>query len=216
MQTIERDLKRRIVDVFKYMDEKGLNYGRSGNISVKVGDDRLLITPSGVIKSALSPEDILLVSMNGEVIEGRHKPSVEMPLHLAIYKSYSHVGAIIHAHPVYTSILAVIREPLPPIIEEMMLYTGGEVRVADYAPFGTEELAENAVKALKDRSAVILANHGVVTCGRNLDEALEVLVVVERTSQIYVLAKLTGKVYSLPEEIVDYYKSLFAKKIIGQ
>jgi len=207
------DLRRKIVDVMRFMDEKGLNYGRSGNVSVRVSEREVLITPSGVLKSAMSPEDMLLVTLDGEVIEGKHRPTVEMPLHLAVYRGYEHVKAVIHAHPVYTSILAVVREPLPPIIEEMVIYTGGEVRVADYAPFGTEELAENAVKALKDRSAVILANHGIVTIGKDLDEALEVLSVVERMAQIYIYSKLLSKVHTLPEEVINYLKLLYLRRV---
>jgi L-fuculose-phosphate aldolase len=125
------DLKRKIVDVMRFMDDRGLNYCRAGNVSVRVDKDEVLITPSGVVKSAMSPEDIVLVSVDGRVLEGRHKPTVEMPLHLAIYKSYKHVKAVIHAHPTYTSVLAVARAPLPPIIGEMILYTGGDVRAAE-------------------------------------------------------------------------------------
>jgi len=96
----------------------------------------------------------------------------------------------------------------------MVLYTGGEIRVAEYAPFGTIELARNAVEALRDRSAVILANHGVVACGRNLDEALEILELVERVAQIYILARATGlKYYTVPldslEKIREIYRSKF-------
>lgn len=207
------DLKRKIVEVMRYLDDKGLNHGRSGNISVRIGTDRLLITPSGVVKSEMTPEDILLVSLDGEVLEGFRNPSVEMPMHLAIYREYPYIGAIIHAHALYTSVLAVAREPLPPVIEETVLYTGGEVRVADYAPFGSRELAENVVKALKDRSAAILANHGVVACGRNLEEAVEVLTVVERTAQVYILARVLGKWTSLPEESISFYQTLFQKRV---
>jgi L-fuculose-phosphate aldolase len=209
-------LKRKIVDVMRFMDDRGLNYGRAGNVSVRVGEDEVLITPSGVVKSAMSLEDIVLVSMDGRVLEGRHKPTVEMPLHLAIYRSYKHVKAVIHAHPTYTSVLAVARAPLPPIIEEMILYTGGDVRVAEYAPFGTTELAENAVKALEGRSAAILANHGVVTVGRDLGEALDVLVVVERAAQIYILSWLLGRVNVIPKDVVDLYRSMYLKRISEQ
>jgi L-fuculose-phosphate aldolase len=207
------DLKKKIVEVMKYMEERGLNYGRSGNASIRVEENHVLITPSGVVKSEMSPDDILVVSIDGDIIEGERNPTVEMPLHLAIYRSYRHIGAVIHAHALYTSVLAVTREPLPPVTEEMIMYTGGEVRVADYAPFGSEELAENAVKALENRAAVILANHGVVACGRSIDEALEVLTVVERSAQIYVLAKLMGRVHSLPEEVVEFQKKLFLKRL---
>jgi L-fuculose-phosphate aldolase len=207
------DLKKKIIDVMRFMDEKGLNYGRAGNVSVRVDEDRVLITPSGVVKSAMLPEDILLVTMDGRVLEGGRKPTVEMPLHLTIYKSYKHVKAVIHAHSIYTSVLAVARLPLPPITEEMILYTGGEVRVAEFAPFGTIELAQSVVKALEGRSAAILANHGVVTVGRDLDEALETLLVVERSAQIYILSLLLGRAHTIPEDLVKHYQARFLEKI---
>lgn len=208
------ELKKKIVDAMRYMDEKGLNHGRSGNVSIRVDRERVLITPSGVVKSELKPEDIVLINMNGEVLEGIRKPTVEVNLHLEIYRAYDYFNAVVHAHPVYSSVLAVLREPLPPVIEEMVLYTGGEIRVAEYAPFGTIELARNAVEALRDRSAVILANHGVVACGRNLDEALEILELVERVAQIYILVRATGlKYYTVPldslEKIREIYRSKF-------
>ncbi|MEM0045868.1 MAG: class II aldolase/adducin family protein, partial [Desulfurococcaceae archaeon] len=106
-------------------------------------------------------------------------------------------NAVVHAHGVYSTTLSITRDPLPLLIEEMVMYLGGEVRVAEYAPSGTEELAEKVVKALNGRKAVILANHGVVACGKDLEEAVEVLGLVERLSQIYILARLLGKVHLL-------------------
>lgn len=206
------ELKTKIVKALKYMEKRGLNYGRSGNISVRVSDSEVLITPSGLVKSRLKPENILVVSLDGRVVEGSLKPTVEMPMHLAIYKEYNHIKAVIHAHGIYTSVLAVTRESIPPIIEEMVLYTGGEIRVADYAPFGSKELAENVVKALRDRSAAIIANHGVVACGKTLDQALETIELVERIAQIYVLAKIMGRVITLPREVVESLETIFLSK----
>lgn len=199
------DLKREIARVFKYIEKRGWNYGRAGNASVIVRDrGHVLVTPSGVLKSRLKPSDILVVDLDGNVIDGSGKPTIELPLHLAIYRSIEYVNAVIHAHGLYSTVLAVTREPLPPLVEEAVLVIGGEVRVADYAPAGTRELAENVVKALRGRKAVILANHGVVACGRNLEEAVEVLGLVERLSQVYVFSKLLGRVYTVPSYVVDH------------
>ncbi|MFN3268032.1 MAG: class II aldolase/adducin family protein, partial [Zestosphaera sp.] len=104
---------------------------------------------------------------------------------------------------------------LPPVVEEAVLYVGGEVRVAEYAPFGSRELAENVVKALEDRSAAILPNHGVVTCGKNLEEALEVLVLVERLAQSYILSKMLGKITKPPDEVIKYLSELFRKRVLS-
>jgi len=207
-------LKKEIVDVLKFMEDKGLNHGRSGNVSIRVKDTNyVLITPSGLLKARLTIEDVVVVDLSGEVIEGSRKPTVELPLHTTIYRSYDYFNAVIHAHPIYVTALAIAREPLPPVVEEAVLYVGGEVRVAEYAPFGSRELAENVVKALEGRTAAILPNHGVVTCGKNLEEALEVLVLVERLAQSYILSRVLSKTTKPPDEVINYLSTLFNKRI---
>jgi len=207
------DLKRKIVDILVYLESKGLNYGKSGNVSVRASSEHVVITPSMRVKAKLKPEDMVVVDFNGKVIEGVYKPSSELPLHLAVYRAYDYVNAIIHAHTIYTSILSVTRESLPPILEEMALYVGGDVKVADYAPFGSRELAENAVEALRNRKAAILANHGVVACGVDLDDALEVLELVERAAQIYVYSRLLGRVTTLPVDVVEHQRKVFLERL---
>ncbi len=207
------DLKEKIVEVLAYLDSRGLNYGRSGNVSVRASSEHVVITPSGRVKARLSPGDLVVVDFTGSVVEGVLKPSSELPLHLAIYSAYDYVNAVIHAHSIYTSVLSVAREPLPPILEEMVLYVGGDVRVADYAPFGTRELAENAVEALRGRKAAILANHGVVAVGVDLDDALEVLELVERAAQVYVFSRLLGRVTTIPPAVAERQRKLFLEKL---
>lgn len=204
--------RERVVWALRYMEEKGLNYAYSGNVSARAGGDTYLITPSGVRKAEIKPEDLLLVDREGRVLEGRGRPSVELPLHLAVYKARPDVNAVIHAHPIYATVLSVIRRDLEPIVEELALYVGGGVRVADYAPSGTEKLVENALRALGDRNAAILANHGVLACGSDIDEALNVLECVERAAQIYLMAKLVGEPTKIPKEVVDFEISLFKMK----
>lgn len=208
------ELKRSVVKVFKYMEKKGWNHGKAGNISVFVRERKhILVTPSGVSKAKLKPEDVLVLDVDGNVLEGRGKPTVELPFHLAIYKAYDYINVVVHAHGVYSTVLSVVREPLPPLIEEMIMYVGGEVRVAEYAPSGTGELAENVVKALEGRKAVILANHGVVACGKDFEEAVEILGLVERLSQVYILAKLLGKFHQLPQDVVEFHRKTFLNKL---
>ncbi|MEM2021402.1 MAG: class II aldolase/adducin family protein [Zestosphaera sp.] len=214
MCTLYEVLKEEIVNAMKYMEDRGLNYGRSGNVSIRVkGTEYVLITPSGLPKASLTPSDVLVVTINGDVVEGVHRPTVEMPLHTTIYRRYDYVNSVIHAHGIYTTALAVAREPLPPIVEEMVIYVGGDVRVAEYAPFGSEELAERVAEALRERMAALLANHGVVACGKSLQEALEVLTLVERVAQVYLLSKLAGKITTLPEESVELQRKLFIERL---
>jgi len=145
-------------------------------------------------------------------VEGKRNPSVETPMHLAIYKNRDDVKAVIHAHPIYSSVFAVTGIEIPPILEEMVLYTGGEVKVAKYAPPGTKELANNVVKALEDRKAVLLMNHGIITCGKDLDDALDVLICVERTAKVYLLSKMVGEPRLLPKEIIKVEKDIYRLK----
>ena len=207
-----RLLRERVAWALRYMEEKGLNYGYSGNVSAKAGPGAYLITPSGVRKAEVKPEDLLLVDGEGRVVEGAGKPSVELPLHLAIYRARPDVNVVVHAHPIYATVLSVLRLDLEPVVEELALYVGGGVRVADYASSGTEKLAENVLKALGDRNAAILANHGVLACGGDVDEALNVLECVERAAQIYLLARLAGKPTKLPKEVVEHEVTLFRRK----
>lgn len=206
--------KVEIVKALQYMEDKGWNFGRAGNVSVFLRDkEHVLVTPTGIPKAKLKPEDILVVDVNGSLVEGYGRPTIELPMHLAIYKAYDHVNAIIHAHGLYSTVLAVTREPLPPLIEEAVIVLGGEVRVADFAPAGTLELAENVVKALQGRKATLIANHGVITCGQNLEDALEVLGLVERLAYVYIHSKLLGRVHHLPSEVVEKWKSMFVEKL---
>ncbi|MHA1835048.1 MAG: class II aldolase/adducin family protein [Candidatus Baldrarchaeia archaeon] len=207
------DLRQKIAETFRILDEKGLTYGNAGNISVRIPEENLfLITPSGVRKAALKPEDILVIDEKRKVIEGRGHPSIETPMHLAIYKSRKDVKAVIHAHPVYSSVFAVVGVAIPPVVEEMIILTGGEVEVAKYAPPGTRELANNVVEALGDRKAALLMNHGIITCGKDLEDALEVLICVERTAKIYLLSKLIGEPKLIPEKVIEAEKNLYRLK----
>ena len=197
-------IKSRIAEIGKLLEEYGLNVGSSGNISVRILEkNHIVITPSGLIKSKLKPEDMLVVDIEGEIIEGERNPSIEMPLHLEIYKHRKDVNAIIHCHPIYAMVFAALREDIPIFLEETAIYLGGPIKVAEFARTGTEELAQNALKALGDRKAVILANHGLVAVGRDLDDAFEVAYRVERTAKIYLFTKLLGGPKSIPEDIIE-------------
>ena len=161
-------------------------------------EGRVLITPSQVDYAALTPSMIAELDLDGR---GGRNPSSERAVHLAIYRARPDVRAIIHAHPVQACALAVLGEPLPAILDEVGPVLGGVVAVAEYAPSGSAELGESAVAALANRNAVLLANHGSVTVGESLGKALYRLEVLERTAQIYLLARLLGKPRTVPERV---------------
>jgi L-fuculose-phosphate aldolase len=204
------ELRRAVVEAFRFMEERGLNWGYSGNISLRLPEEGLyLISPSGVKKSKIAPEDLVIIDEGGRVVEGSRAPSIEYRMHLAVYRVRRDVNAVVHAHPLYASVFAALRRRIEPVVEELTIYLGGPVEVAEYAPPGTEELAENVVRALGDRSAVILANHGALTCGSSLEEALDALVYLERAALISALSSLLGGAHPLPEEVLELEREIY-------
>ncbi len=158
----------------------------------------MLIKPGGIACDRISPGAVVLVREDGSW-EGAHPPSSERAVHAAIYAARPDVGAVVHAHPIHVGVLAVAREPLPPILDEVAAVLGGEVAVAPYRPSGKPALGAAAAAALGGRQAVILANHGAVTVGRDLEEAFRRLEVLERAAAVYVLARAASMRISRPE-----------------
>jgi L-fuculose-phosphate aldolase len=205
MSAVKQKLREELVMYGKLMPERNLVVGKSGNLSVRVpGENTVLITPSMIEYQVLKPEDIPLVNLQGEVLEGKLAPSTEKVMHLAVYSARKDVGAVIHAHPVYGTILGVVGKPLPMLIDEMAVRLGGQVEVAEYKMAGTQDLADSALKALGSRAAVFLANHGSLCCGKDLKEVFHITEFLERMAQVYVISLLVGKPIPLPEESVKF------------
>ncbi|HBW35874.1 class II aldolase/adducin family protein [Desulfosporosinus sp. BICA1-9] len=187
-----------------------LTVGTWGNISCRIPEkDYVAITPSGMSYDTLAPEDIVVMDLRGNTISGTNKPSIELPLHLAIYNARDDVQAIVHTHSPYATALAVARKEVPGAVEDMVQIVGGKVRVSEYALPGTVQLGTNTVKALEGRNAVLLANHGMIGVGRNLDEAFRVCQVVEKSAQIVIFAKLMGGVVELSEEDIAGMRNFY-------
>ena len=204
--------RHQIVKICKEMLEAGLVIGSSGNASQRIMDtDTVAITPSHVDYTVLEPEDVMVVNLEGEVVDGDRNPSSECPMHLAIFKAREDIGAIIHTHSIYASALAVMGLPLPPIIDEFVVYLGGQVEVGKYGMPGGEELATNAVEALGPRNAALLANHGAICCAGTLRKAYHNALLLERVAQIYLLALSTNKGVpsQIPDEALSTQQGLF-------
>lgn len=169
----------------------------------------MAITPSKRNLHALNPEDIVVIDFEGNPIEGEAIPSTESMMHIEIYKARPELHAVVHTHSIYASSLAVAGIPLPPILDELIPYTGGEIRVADYGFPSTNDLATHAVAALKDRRVALLRNHGVVCAAPSVDAALALSELVERAAHIFVLAKLMGNAQILPEGIIEVEKNIY-------
>ncbi|MBI3953886.1 MAG: class II aldolase/adducin family protein, partial [Chloroflexi bacterium] len=195
------------------MWRRGLVVGSAGNVSRRLepweGRPLLAITPRSKDYQRLTLQQVQVVDFEGEPVEGELVPSAETMLHVAVYRARPDVGAVMHTHSTYASALAVAGLPLPPVLDELVIATGGPVAVAEYGFSGTEELAERAVRALGQRNAVLLRNHGVLGAGADLREALAVCELVERAAQVYILARLLGSAPPLPAEVVELEQGLF-------
>lgn len=176
----------------------GTSLSTGGNLSVRVGD-RVLVTPSGARLDAVQPDQLIVVDMDGAVIEEtRYRPTSELRFHLDLYRSTS-ASAIAHAHPMASVAVSAITELLPPIHYNAAM-VGGSVRVAPYAVFGSAELSEGVVAALFERTAALMRNHGSVAIGGNIETACEHLGVVEWLSEVYLKALSAGSPAVLSDE----------------
>ena len=167
----------------------GLVVGTSGNVSVRVGDT-VLVTPSGVPYERLAPDDVTGVDLDGRQILGTLVPTSELPMHLAVYRTTGAL-AVVHTHAVHATAVSTLVSELP-LIHYMAAALGGPVRVAPYATYGTDELAENMLRALADRSGCLLRNHGTVTHGATLAQAYD------RTAQLEWMCRLWLTASSVP------------------
>ena len=204
-------LKQELIVAGKSLIENNLVTGTWGNLSVRL-DNQIVITPSGSNYNLLTIEDLVVMDLQSQIICGNRPPSSELACHLAIYQHYPHVQAVIHTHSLYASACAAARRPIPAIIEDLIQIVGGDVAVADYALPGTTELANNLVAALHDKSAVLLANHGVVACGISLNEALLIAEIVEKAAQIFILAQPLGGGIPLPVADIAVMREFYLKK----
>lgn len=207
---MKEQLCQAVIDYAHQMTAKGLIAGTWGNISVRIPKTELLaITPSGRDYMTLTTDDITIVNLQGEWVDGNYKPSSELPLHLAVYRARQDVGAIIHTHSIYAGACAASRKSIPAIIEDVAMMNGGDIEVADYAANGSAELAASCVCALGDRQAVLLANHGMIGCGANLKEAMTMCELVEKTAHIYIASRALGGAVELEASDVKRMRSQY-------
>ncbi len=202
-------VREQIVVACRKLEQSGLNRGTSGNISCRE-HDHFLVTPSGVPVDEITPSRIVAVGYDGEVI-GVGKPSSEWRFHCDILKARPDVGAVVHTHAPHATAIACLREDIPAFHYMIALAGGDSIRCAPYALFGTDELSRHAVAALAGRKACLLANHGMITLGRDLDEAMGIAVEVESLCQQYLLARQVGQPTLLAagemQQVIDKFKT---------
>ena len=187
-------LKSLLADTALKLHKMGLNHGATGNCSCRDGDT-FLITPSGVDTKNLSEDKMVRMDFKGNIVESNSnlKPSSEWRFHQDIMSQRNEVGAIVHTHSVYASVVSLFNKELPSFHYMIAVAGGDSVRCAPYAMFGSQELSDNIINALVDRKACLIANHGLVTIGKNLTEALNIAEEIEHLCHQYIEAKKIGE-----------------------
>lgn len=205
------DYKKFIVECGLRMLNSGLTVETWGNISVRDPETGLFyLTPSGMAYDIIKPEDVVVMDKDLNIVEGTRKPTIESGMHIGIMNVRPDVNAVIHTHPVDSQIFACLHMDIPPIIDEAAQLLGGTVKCAKYALPGSEDLAKNVIEALGDGASCLMANHGAVCVGKDMDTAFRVCTVLEMTAKIYHAALTIGK----PEPI-DEDKVLFMKDFVA-
>lgn len=188
-------LQKEREDVVKYCQmliTHGLTKGTGGNISILNREEGFFaISPSGIDYFETEPEDIVVMNLKGEIVDGDRKPSSEHELHRIFYTDRDDIAAVVHTHSVYSTVLATLREGLP-ASSYLVAFSGYDVRCAEYASYGSMELAKNTFEAMKERNAAFMANHGLIAGGSDILNAFNIVEQIEQCAEVYVKARAIG------------------------
>jgi L-fuculose-phosphate aldolase len=204
----ETALRKSMIATLRGLNQQGLNQGTSGNVSVRY-KDRMLITPSATAYEVMEPEMIASIPIKGSVDdwEGPLKPSTEVYFHHAIIKDRPDANAVLHIHPTFGTAMAMCRKPIPAAHYMVAIFGGEDVRCGGYARYGTLELATIAVEAIRDRKACLLANHGVITLGSSVEQALWHAVELEALCRMYAITLSIGGPVILTRDEIEITKA---------
>lgn len=194
------EVKDAVLAVAKAMYRRGIVEGTAGNVSGRVDDGTVVVTPSSLDYEAMVLDDLVVMDLDGAVVAGERSPTSEKGVHLAALAAHPEAAAVVHCHAKHASMFAVAHQPIPAAIDEFVVYIGGDVPVCEYHPSGSDKLGAAVAAALGDRSAALMANHGLVTIGKSVEDALHSALVVEHNAEIVWGARLLGGVSELPEK----------------
>lgn len=211
-----KEAREQLVEYGKKIITSGLTKGTGGNLSIFDRAKGLIaITPSGIDYFDTKLEDIVIMNLDGEILEGNRKPSSEYELHKIFYERRDDLDAIIHTHTMYATTISCLAWELP-AVHYMIALAGKNVRCAEYATFGTMKLAENAFEAMKDRRAVLLQNHGLLAGANDLANAFNITEEIEYCAELYYRTKCIGEPVILPDKemtlMAEKFKSYGQKK----
>jgi L-fuculose-phosphate aldolase len=200
-----------VLDAAIGMLDFGLTTGTSGNVSARLDGERVVITPSSLPYRDMAADDLVVLTMDGEQVGGRRAPSSEKLLHLACYAAFEEVGAVLHSHPVYATMFACAHKPVPAVLDEAVIFAGGEIPVTEYAMSGSEGVGRSAVAVLGTAGSALLANHGLVTVAAGPREALNQAAVVEHCAQVAWGVQALGGHVPLPPEAMDAFAATYRR-----
>lgn len=193
--------KQAVLEISKQSYKEKLFAGTSGNLSIYDPVSKLMaITPSGINYPTMQIEDILVTTLDGEIVEGKCKPSSEWKMHAEIYRNRTDINAVIHTHSPYATAFAVVNKGVPAILVEMIPFIGGDIPVAEFALAGTAELGLAALKVLHNRNSCLLSNHGVLAIGKDLYKAHKCAVYTEDSAMICTFAQGLGEIKTVPRD----------------
>lgn len=205
------ECRERLIRLGQAVYERHLVNGAAGNLSIRDENGEIYITARGSRLGFLKQEDIVVIDAVGHS-QGEKEPTSEYLLHTLMYKRYPDVRVVVHTHSAYATAAAVIREDIPPIVDEMTILIGGGIRVAQYAAPGTQRLAENAMEAMGNRKAALLANHGAIIAAADDAEAVKLAELCEHAAQVYLCARSAGEVHTISQEAFERQMQTYLKK----
>ncbi|MGY0374838.1 class II aldolase/adducin family protein [Clostridium sp. JNZ J1-5] len=199
-----KELKQELLETAKASYKLGLVAGTSGNVSAYDSEaDVMVITPSSIPYDTMTLEDLVVLKLDGSIIEGYNQPSSEWKMHAKVYIERKDIKCVLHTHSPYATGFAVCQEKIPVILIEMVPFIGGDVPVAKFGMPGTENIGIEALKVLEDRKACLLSNHGTLAIGETINKALMASIYLEDAAKIYHIAKTGGDVKVISEEEIN-------------
>ena len=205
------ELREKVVEYGKMLLERDLTTGTGGNISIFHRESGLVvISPSGLDYMETRANDVVVMNLDGAVIDGDRKPSSEYELHRIFYQNRDDLSALVHTHSIYATTISCMNWDLPPV-HYMVAVAGDNVRCADYATFGTKELAENAFKAMENRKAVLLANHGMLAGATTVEQAFKIAEDIEFCCELYYRTRSMGEPVVIGQEEMVRMRDKFRK-----
>ena len=211
-ENLARQKQVELCETAKKMYHSGLVSGTWGNLSVRIDDDYMVVTPSGMNYDSLKAEDMVIMNMHDYSYRGNLKPSIEYFMHAVLLLENPGMNAVVHTHSTYALMMATARKPIPPVCDDQVQILGGDIRVAEYTMPGTIEMARTIADTMKGRAGALIPNHGAVTIGPSLDKALVASVILEKTAQVYIGTLALGGPVELGQTDVDAMHDFFLNK----